>query len=126
MRKKNGEEYEPSSLRAFIQSIDWHLRKNNYGFSVLNDKEFHEVQDKQKQLKSIGKENRPNAADPLSDEDIDTFYSRKVLKDKQKRVPAKAFEILERRNVKCTKTRVTQIAAPSTPTWLTKSTDPQA
>ena len=64
VRKKNGEEYEPSSLRAFIQSIDRHLRKNNYGFSVLNDKEFHEVQDilkkKQKQLKSIGKGNRPN------------------------------------------------------------------
>ena len=39
VRKKNGEEYEPSSLRAFIQSIDRHLRKNNYGFSVLNDKE---------------------------------------------------------------------------------------
>ena len=58
--KKNGEEYEPLSLRAFIQSIDRHLRKNNYGFSVLNDKEFHEVQDilkkKQKQPKSIGKE----------------------------------------------------------------------
>ena len=65
VRKKNGEEYEPSSLRTFIQSIDRHLRKNNVGFSVLNDKEFHEVQDvlkkKQKQLKSIGKGNRPNA-----------------------------------------------------------------
>ena len=83
VRKNNGQEYEPSSLRAFIQSIDWHLRKKNYGFSMLNDKEFHEVQDilqkKQKQLKSIGKGNRPNAADPLSDEDIDTFYSLKVL-----------------------------------------------
>ena len=78
VRKKNGEEYEPSSLRAFIQSIDRHLRKNNYGFSVLNDKEFHEVQDilkkKQKQLKSIGKGNRPNAADQRSDEDIDTLF----------------------------------------------------
>ena len=77
VRKKNGDEYEPSSIRAFLQSIDRYLRKNNYGFSVLNDKEFHEVQDilkkKQKQLKSIGKGNRPNAADPLSDEDIATF-----------------------------------------------------
>jgi len=48
-----------------------------------NDKEFHEVQDilkkKQKQLKSVGTGNRPNAADPLSDEDIATFYSRGVL-----------------------------------------------
>ena len=80
VRKRNGEEYEPSSLRAFIQSIDRHLRKNNYGFFVLNDKEFHEVQDilkkKQKQLKSIGKGNRPNAADPLSDEDIRAVYTR--------------------------------------------------
>ena len=42
-KKKNGEEYKPSFLRAFIQSIDRHLRKNNYGFSVLNNKEFHEV-----------------------------------------------------------------------------------
>jgi len=31
---------------------------------------------KQKQLKSIGKGNQPNAADPLSDEDIDTFCPR--------------------------------------------------
>ena len=83
VRKKNGEEHKPSSLRAFIQNIDRHLRKNKYGFYVLNDKEFHEVQDilnkKQNQLKSIGKGNWPNAADPLSDEDIDTFCSRKVL-----------------------------------------------
>ena len=83
VRKKNDEEYEPSSLRAFIQSIDRHLCKTNYGFSMLNNKEFHEVQDilkkKQWQLKSIGKGKRPNAADPLSDEDIDTFYSHKVL-----------------------------------------------
>ena len=27
----------------------------------------------------MGKGNRPNAADPLSDEDIDTFYSGRVL-----------------------------------------------
>ena len=41
VRKKNDDEYEPSSIRAFLQSIDRYLRKNNYGFSVLNDKEFH-------------------------------------------------------------------------------------
>ena len=34
---------------------------------------------KQKQLKSLGQGNRPNAADPLSDEDINHFYDRKVL-----------------------------------------------
>ena len=82
-KKKNGDEYEPSSIRAFLQSIERYLRKNNYGYSDLNDKEFHEVQDilkkKLKQLKSIDKGNRPNAADPLSDEDIATFYSCGVV-----------------------------------------------
>ena len=54
VRKKNGEEYEPSSLRGFLQSVD---RKKGCTFSLLNDKEFCEVQDilkkKQKQLKAI-------------------------------------------------------------------------
>ena len=27
VRKKNGEEYEPSSLRGFLQSVDRYLRK---------------------------------------------------------------------------------------------------
>ena len=39
-RKKNGEEYEPSSLRGFLQSVDRHLRKKGCRFSLLNDKEF--------------------------------------------------------------------------------------
>ena len=83
VRKQNGKEYEPSSLRAIVQSIDRYLRKKNYAFSVLSDKVFYDVQDtlkkKQKQLKSLGQGNRPNAADPLSDEDINNFYDRKVL-----------------------------------------------
>ena len=63
VRKKNGEEYEPSSLRGFLQSVDRHLRKKECTFSLLNDKEFCEVQDilrkKQEQLKDIGKRNKP-------------------------------------------------------------------
>ena len=55
VRKKNGEEYEPSSLRGFLQSVDRYLRKKGCTFSLLNDKEFCEVQEilkkKQKQLK---------------------------------------------------------------------------
>ena len=49
----------------------------------MNDKVFYDVQDtlkkKQKQLKSLGQGNRPNAANPLTDEDINNFYDRKVL-----------------------------------------------
>ena len=181
VRKKNGDEYEPSSIRAFLQSIDRYLRKNNYGFSVLNDKEFHEVQDilkkKQKQLKSIGKGNRPNAADPLSDEDIATFYSCGVLGidsprallnvlwlnnciyfgmrpgkeqrdlcwgDLQLKTDSEGNRFVEfskerqtrtrtgenprswgTKNLKCTKTRTTQIAVLLILTWPTKITVPQ-
>ena len=83
MRKKNGEEYEPSSLRGFLQSVDRFLRKNGCAFSLLNDKEFCELQDilqkKQKQLKAIGKGNKPNSADALSDEEIEEFHRVSVL-----------------------------------------------
>ncbi len=83
VRKQNGKEYEPSSVKAFVQSIDRYLRKTHYAFSVLNDRVFYDVQEtlekKQKQLKSLGQGNRPNAAEPLSDEDINYFYDRKVL-----------------------------------------------
>ena len=78
VRKKNGEEYEPSSLRGFLQSVDRYLRKKGCTFSLLNDKEFCEVQDilkkKQKQVKAIGKGNKPNSADTLTDEEIEEFY----------------------------------------------------
>ena len=78
VRKKNGEEYEPSSLRGFLQSVDRYLRKKGCTFSLFNDKQFCEVQDilkkKQKQVKTIGKGNKPNSADTLTDEEIEEFY----------------------------------------------------
>jgi hypothetical protein len=81
--RKNGEEYELSSNRAFLQSIGHHLRKNGYSHSLLNDREFIEVQDilkkKQKQLKSIGKGNKPNSANPLTDDEIEQLYSDGIL-----------------------------------------------
>ena len=87
--KKNGEEYEPSSLRGFLQSVDRHLRKKECTFSLLNDKEFCEVQDilrkKQKQLKDIVKRNKPNSADALTDEEIEEFHRAGVLGNKTPR-----------------------------------------
>ena len=78
VRKKNGEEYEPSSLRGFLQSVDRYLRKKGCTFSLFNDKQFCEVQDilkkKQKQVKAIEKGNKHNSADTLTDEEIEEFY----------------------------------------------------
>ena len=70
-------------IRAFLQSIYRYLRKNGYPLSLLNDREFDEVQDiltkKQNQLKSIGKGNKPNSADPLTYDEIEQLYSDGVL-----------------------------------------------
>ena len=38
MRRKDGEDYEPSRLRRFVSSIERHLKKNNYT-KIINDKE---------------------------------------------------------------------------------------
>ena len=70
--------YDLKIFREFLETCDEEREIEN-----ITPAEFHEVQDilkkKQKQLKSIGKGNRPNAADPLSDENIATFYSCGVV-----------------------------------------------
>ena len=41
VRRKDGEDYEPSSLRCLVSSIERHLKKKNYYTkSIINDKEF--------------------------------------------------------------------------------------
>ena len=69
-----------------MQSVGHYLRKKGSTFSLLNDKEFCEVQDilkkKQKQLKAIGKGNKPNSADALKDEETEEFYWADVLGNK--------------------------------------------
>ena len=39
MRRRDGEDYEPSSLRMPVSSIERHLKKNNYT-KIINDEEF--------------------------------------------------------------------------------------
>ena len=37
VRRKDGEDYEPSSLRCLVSSIERHLKKNNYTKSIINE-----------------------------------------------------------------------------------------
>ncbi|KAL5969625.1 hypothetical protein TSMEX_002621 [Taenia solium] len=39
-KKKDGHEYEPESLKAFVHSLERHLKYHNYPHSVLKDPEF--------------------------------------------------------------------------------------
>ena len=79
VRKKNGEQYEPCSLRSFLSSFDRHLKASGYKCSIINSIEFAKCREvlrcKQKQLKSMGKGNKPQTADPINDEVIEQFYS---------------------------------------------------
>ena len=40
VRKKGGDEFEPSSLRGMISSIDRYLRTKSYGVSIITDIKF--------------------------------------------------------------------------------------
>ena len=54
VRKRDGNEYEPSTLKRFSCSIDRYLKRHNSKFSLLNGSEFEKcrrvLQSKQKQL----------------------------------------------------------------------------
>ena len=85
IRKKDGQEYEPVTLRSMMGSFERHLRKCEYGdgLSLITSPEFAKVREtlksKQKELKKQGKGNRPCKADPLTDEDVDLLYEKKML-----------------------------------------------
>ena len=78
VRKKNGEEYEPSSLRDMLSSVQRHLNKHNYGLSVIDGIQFNglrgALKSKQMDLKSQGKGNRTNKAEALTDEEVAKLY----------------------------------------------------
>ena len=66
VRKKDGEQYEPTSLRSFVSSFDRYLKKKDYSPTIVEGKEFRKTKEalvaKQKELKKEGKGNKPNAA----------------------------------------------------------------
>ncbi|KAJ8298443.1 hypothetical protein KUTeg_024974 [Tegillarca granosa] len=75
---KNGDEYQPSCLRGIIGSIKRYLKRNRYGTSIITGYEFSKTREalksKQKHLKKRGHGNKPKAADPLTNNDIDKLY----------------------------------------------------
>ena len=75
VRRKDGEDYEPSSLRCLVSSLERHLKKNYYPVSIINDKQFEltrkSLQSKQKELRKAGRGNKSKAAVALTDEEID-------------------------------------------------------
>ena len=83
VRRKDGADYEPTSLRSLIASFERHLKRNNYLASIINDREFELtrkcLQSKQKELKKSGKGNKDKAAVPLTDSELDILYEKNLL-----------------------------------------------
>ncbi|CAH3017022.1 unnamed protein product, partial [Porites evermanni] len=73
VRRKNGEDFEPSSLRGLICSFNRHLKACKYPCSVIEDSQFEQVRQaleaRSKELKKDGKGNKPKAAEAITDEE---------------------------------------------------------
>ena len=78
-----GKDFEPSSLRGMFSSFNRHLKECKYAISVIEDVAFEHarkcLEAKNKQLKKEDKGNRPNAAEPLSDDEINILYEKNLL-----------------------------------------------
>ena len=81
VRKKDGSEYEPTTLRGFLCSLDRYLRQKNSNLNVNSGPQFAKCREvlKAKQLKGLGYGNKPNASDELTDEDINKLFDCSLL-----------------------------------------------
>ena len=78
-RKRNGEEYEPTSLCSLQAAVDRYLRKKGSTFSILKDREFAGSRDvldgKGKYLRQeLGKGKHPNRAQSLSPDEEEYLW----------------------------------------------------
>ena len=78
VRQKDGKDYEPTSLRSIISSLDRYLKRHNYSSTIIRGSEFRETMDvlsnKGKELKKKGLGNKAHASDAINDSMIDKFY----------------------------------------------------
>ena len=83
LRKTDGSEYEPDSLRVMQASIHRYLTENDYGKSIFKDPEFKGCRDalegKARLLREEGKGKRPNASVSLLPEDENMLWEKEKL-----------------------------------------------
>lgn len=83
VKKRDGTEYEPSTFKGFMCSIDRYLKEKDSKFRLSSGSEFEKcvrvLEANQKQLKCMGLGNKSNASDELTDADIDKLYENKLL-----------------------------------------------
>ena len=83
MKRKDGGDYDSSSLRGFIASFNRHLKNVKYLKSIVEDREFEQTRKaldaRSKLLKKEGRGNRPFAAQAISDDEVSILYESNIL-----------------------------------------------
>ena len=75
-------QYEPSTLLAIQTSIFRYLRDNNHKYNIKQDQQFRHSRQvliaKMKELKQLGKGNRPKASEAFIADEFTKIFERKV------------------------------------------------
>ena len=83
IRKQDGSDYEPDSLTSFHRGIARFLKAQGYEHCILKDDKFSTSRSvlaaKRKQLKSKGLGNKPNHAEPIPDDMVETLWKKGIL-----------------------------------------------
>lgn len=90
VKRKDGDDYEPESLRIMQSAIERHLKENDYPVSIVRGREFHNSQEilnaKAISLREQGKGKRPNKSQPLNHDEESTLWTNGQLGDTNGRV----------------------------------------
>ena len=85
VKKKDGDDYEPESLKTMQSAIERHLKDKNYPLSIVRSREFHNSQEvlnaKALSLRQQGKGKRPNKAQPLTPDEESALWEKGQLGD---------------------------------------------
>lgn len=86
VKNKNGEDYEPESLKVMMTSLDRYLKDKGYDASIIRDRVFHSskqvLEGKAKQLRQSGRGKRPNKARQVSQEEEEILWMNESLGSK--------------------------------------------
>lgn len=78
VRKSDGSNYEPNTLRGFMCSYERHLRRYDYEYSLSNSVEFAKLREvlksKQRELKRQGLGNLANKSEAITDAEIEKLW----------------------------------------------------
>ena len=74
VKNKNGEYYEPDSLRVMTAAFNRHLKDKQYPLSIVKDSSKQVLEGKAKLLRQAGRAKRPNKARNLTKEQEELLW----------------------------------------------------